>query len=63
MEADKTRLGLWEIFWEYCGLFSKVGLIFNSIVRDYLYYFFLGDDGRGIMQGWLGWDYLKKIGG
>ena len=53
-------LGLWEIFWEYCGLFSQVGLIFNSIVRDYLYYLFLGDDGKGIMRGWLDWDYLKK---
>ena len=45
-----------EIFWEFCGIFSKVGLIFNSIVRVYSYYFFifLGDVGRETMQGWLG---------
>ena len=46
--------GLRVIFWEFCGIYSKIGLIFNSILRVYCIFILLGDDGRGIMQGWLG---------
>ena len=44
-----------EIFREYCGLFSKVGLIFNSIVRDYLYYLSWVTMVKGLCRdGWTG---------